>query len=243
MAVGLKTPSGIDFDDFFAITSAGDQRTNILVYNGTDIGYRYAKGTTNISDTGFRTSSGTDVKNLFGGKGVGLWRPSAVAWNAGLSCSQGGEEGTIEFWTNYIESWINTPQDATCVNNVTNDCIYRDIDDDAPITSVIWGYSPYDEGDLDFTYERLWYGSNDGDVTYTWPFTINRHCKGLVIRCHPGAGDWTGVLVSCKLNVSNFGTFTYEGYYRANGDSNHPWTGSSSWGVTHNGKNYSFYYG
>lgn len=240
MTVGLKTPSGLDFDDVFAVTGEGDQTTNILVYNGTDIGYRYAPGTTNISDTGFRTSSGTDVKNLFGGKGVGLWRPSGGAWNAGTACSQSGEDGTIDFWTSYIESWIDYPQDATCVNNVMNDCIYRDINHHATITSVVWGYSPYEEGEFKFSYERLWSGSNDGDSTETWPFTVNPYCKGVVIRSYPGGGDWSGVLLSCELTVKGFGTYKYEGMYRANGDSNHPTIGSS-WSLTHNGKNYIFY--
>lgn len=241
MTVGLKTPSGLDFDDIFAVTGEGDQTTNILIYNGMDIGNRYAPGTTNIADTGFRKNDGVDVKNIFGGKGVGLWRPSGGAWNAGLACSDSSEKGTIDFWTSYIESWIDFPQNATCVNNVMNDCIYRDVDSDAPApTCAIWAYNPFEQGDFKFSYKRLWSGNNDGDPIYTWPFTVGPYCKGLAISCHSGAGDWAGVLVSCEVTVADYGTYTYEGYYRANTDSNHPWTGSS-WSITHNGKNYVFY--
>lgn len=236
MTVGLKTPSGLDFDDVFAVTGEGDQTTNILVYNGTDIGYRYAPGTTNISDTGFRTSNGTDVKNLFGGKGVGLWRPSGGAWNTGVSCS--GD--TVEWWTNYIENWIDYPQDATCVNNVNNDCIYRDINHHVPITSVLWAYTPYETGRFDFSFKRVAVWSSDGDPTETWDFKINDYCKGVVIRAYPGGGDETRLVLSAELIVEGFGTYTYEGLYWANGDSNHPNIGSS-WSASWNGKNYAYY--
>ena len=240
MSTGLVHPSGIDLDDLFEVTGTGTQRTNILCYNSQDIGNRYRAGTTNISDTGFRTASGVDVKNLFGGGGVGLYRPAGGAWNAGSSCTATSESGCIQFWTDYIECWKNRPRDVTNVSNVMNDCVYRDIHTRTVQTSVIWGYTPFRTNGINFTWREIASANNDGDTMFIWPFELDAYCKGIVFRGASGSGDWTMKIVQCSLTVDGFGTFNYEGLYRVNTDSNHPATGDS-WSMDWNGKQYVYY--
>ena len=242
MSTGLVHPSGIDLDDIFEVTGTGTQQTNILCYDSQDIGARYRAGTTNISDTGFRIASGVDVKNLFGGKGVGLFRPSGAAWEAGASCTSWNEDQNVDFWTDYIERWTNRPRDAICVSGVMNDCISASINSDAGRTSVVWAYTPFRTGTLSLEYQVLGRGNNDGDVIQIWDFEIDAYCKGVIMQGATGSGDWALAVVRIKTVISGYGTYEYEGLYRSDTDSNHAWPGSAGSGsINWNGKLYQHY--
>ena len=246
MSTGLVHPSGIDLDDIFEVTGTGTQQTNILCYDSQDIGSRYRAGTTNISDTGFRIASGVDVKNLFGGSGVGIYRPSCISWNGHVVGHGESNDTTKQFWEDWVERWTNRPRDATCVSNVMNDCIYRGTHSDTKPTSVLFAYTPFRTGTLSFTVTKgaqgIWH--NSWCNMEIWPFELDAYCKGVILKGTAGAGGGVKAVINATLTVSGYGTMQYRGMYGIDNDSNKEHTGTSNWSPQDfDGKTWVFYNG
>lgn len=243
MATGLKLPNGMDLDDIFVPVSSGNQTLNILTNVSQDIGQRYAAGRARIEDTGFRAPDGIDIRNKLSGFGVGMFRPNCISWNG----YRGGydDQEHVDYWENWLELWISQRKDATQVDGVMNDCVWRDIHSDYHYSSVLFAYNPYRDAGITFTCNRIYHANyhNSWNIVNYHLIEIDAYCKGVVFCPTSGAGGGTQDIFSVSASVGGRGTLYYEGLYAIDNDSNKPVVGTSNKSGTVNGKYYSFYNG
>ena len=243
MSTSLKTASGLDLDDLFTVVGNGTQKLSILTDNGIDIGMRYSRGSTQtIPDTMLRTADGVDVRHKLGGVGVGIYRPSCIAWNGSIKGLRESDDNHLDKWKSFLTTWKYKHEGASCMSGITDDAVYRGTNSDYSYTSIIFGYTPIRSGYFDFKWQEIsTYGWGSNHRMYYIPFEIDDFCKGVMLRPIATAGGGHKSLIRVTLVAEGYGTFTYESIHGIDNDSNREGVGTSSWNTDFNGKQYFFH--
>ena len=234
MATEIYSQYGLDIDDIFWRGNGG-QALGYYDPTGVDIGQRFAAGSSDFS-TGLYTG-GSDISRRLGGAAFGIYRCGGVPWNMRRTALGIGIDADIDYWKDYLRSWVNNGGGMLNVTGLTDDEYARPHHSSNRYSFVVYAFSPWKKASVSFNAERVqigwsFHGSSSQNYVYGKAFEVSAYLKGWAFSTNIRAGGGTREHWKFTASQSGYGTKTYEVLIGANNDSNLPYVGTYGFSET-----------